>query len=249
MTSSRSGHPGCWIAAIVVGLVTVQILTGWIQATYEVAGTARNDLELNVDSLPDILGTWSKTSFERVSSGDGRNQNDRVWTHSWRFQKDRLSAYVAFDQAGFMHWHDLTVCYQGLGWSMDQKRVLSDADATEEWPVVSARLSKQDGSTALLLFSLFFDDGDPVDARAYELAGTVEDGFRRMLGARFDRNRRTSRIARLRQCQVFVQYTGELAPSTESSIVDLHLRTRKTFRDQWLTYWHALNVAGERGNP
>lgn len=217
-----------------------------MNATKQAAGIERNDLVLKEDDLPVEIENWSRVSFVPAQAAEEQTEDALVWTHSWNFRKDRLSAYVAFDQAGFMHWHDLTVCYQALGWTMTSKRVVSNTEATDQWPVVVARLEKLDGTMAMLVFSLFFDNGDPVDARSYEVATTAEEGFKRLLGARFERNQRTSKVASIRQSQVLVAHTGTLSSDEEDSIIGLHLKSRESFRNKWLSHWQALRVVSSQ---
>lgn len=211
---------------------------GRMNAAKQAAGIERNDLILKEDDLPGRIENWHRESFKPAKDSEQLTENALVWTHSWIFQNDALSAYVSFDQAGFMHWHDLTVCYQGHDWTLASKSVQSDTDALESWPVVVAHLKKPDGASAMLVFSLFFDNGDPVDPRGYEVASSAEQGLKQMLGARFNRNRRTSKVSSIRQCQVFVPYSGRLTPEIEASIVSLHVQSRNAFRNKWLEHWH-----------
>lgn len=218
-------------------MVAMQIVAGRMKAANDAAGVESNSLALKEHDLPVRIENWNRVSFEPAKVRDDQSEEQRVWTHSWGFQKDGLSACVAFDQAGFAHWHDLTVCYQALGWTMSSKSVLSSTAETDQWPVVVARIRKPDGSTAILLFSLFFDNGDPVDARGYDVARTAEEGFKRLLSGRFDRNRRTSQVASIRQCQVLVPYAETLTSDMENNIINLHLQSRESFRKKWLDHW------------
>jgi hypothetical protein len=237
---------GLWIVAILAGMTAMQFVAGRMNATNQAAGIGRNDLVLAEDDLPDTIDKWQRVSFEPAKLLADQAEEQRVWTHSWGFQKDLFSAYVAFDQAGFMHWHDLTVCYQGLGWTITSKQVLSSTENLKEWPIVVAQLSKPDGSTAMLAFSSFFDNGDPVDARVYEVAKTAEEGFKRLLSGRFNGQQRTSKVASLRQCQVLFPYAGTLTSDMENSIIKLHLQSRQSFRDHWLAHWKTLRAGSDQ---
>lgn len=241
-TANPTASPrlGWWLAAIVLGMIAIQFLAGRMNAAKQRAGIERNDMVLKEDDLPGEIEHWNRALFTPAKAEEQLAEDQIVWTHSWSFQQDALSAHVAFDQAGFMHWHDLTVCYQGLGWTMTTKSVQSDTDELDRWPVCVAHFKKPDGSEAMLVFSLFFDNGDPVDPRGYEVANSAEEGLRRLLGARFARDMRTSKVASIRQCQVFVPYSGRLTPEIEDSIVNLHLQSREAFRNKWLEHWHTV---------
>lgn len=224
----------------------MQFVASRMDAAKQPAGIDRNDLVLEEDDLPGRIGNWNRVSFKPAETEEQLTENALVWTHSWNFQKDALSAYVAFDQAGFMHWHDLTVCYQGLDWTLTSERLVSNTETMNQWPVNVAQLKKPDGSAAMLVFSLFFDNGEPVDARGYEVANTAEEGWKRLLGARFEGNKRTSKVATIRQCQVFVPYSGTLTPEIEDSIVKLHLDSREAFRKKWLAHWETLRAGSDQ---
>ena len=100
-------------------------------------------------------------------------------------------------------------------------------------------MNRNETTSALLVFSLFFDDGDPVDARGYEAQDTSPNNFWRLLESRFESNRRTSKVASIRQCQVLVPYSGTLDSETKASIIALHLQTREAFREKWLKHWNS----------
>ncbi len=69
---------------------------------------------------------------------------------------------------------------------------------------------------------------------------TSRNDLWRLLASRFDGNRRTSKVASIRQCQVLVPYSGTLNSETEASIIALHLQTREAFRKKWLQHWQSL---------
>jgi hypothetical protein len=227
-------------------MISLQFVTARMNAAKRAAGVERNDIVLNENDLPGEIDSWQQASFSPARGSESAKEDALVWTHAWTFQKDGMSAYVAFDQAGFMHWHDLTVCYEALGWRVASKQVVSNTAATERWPVVVAGLEKLDGTTAMLVFSLFFDNGDPVDARSYEVAATAGEGFKRLLGARFEGTQRTSKVASIRQSQVLVAHTGTLSSDEANSIINLHLQTRQSFRNTWLEHWRRLRVVGRQ---
>ena len=68
---------------------------------------------------------------------------------------------------------------------------------------------------------------------------TSRNDFWRLLESRFESNRRTSKVASIRQCQVLVPYSGTLNSETEASIIALHLQTREAFRKNWLEHWQS----------
>jgi hypothetical protein len=242
--STKSARPGktsvgYWLLAVIVGTVVIEIVSQR-SGDNEPPGPERGDLSLSRDSLPQQIGEWKITAFE-VQSPEQLPQGQFWWTHRWNYQSGALNSTVTLDQANFQHWHDLTVCYQGLGWNVTNRRVADGYSHTEDWPCIVAQMKKNQTESAVLVFSLFFDDGDPVNAREYENAAMTPKDLGQLLESRFgDKPRRTSSVASVRQCQVLVPYEGSLDSEAESHIVTLHLKTREIFRDKWVKHWRAL---------
>lgn len=242
--SAKSAQPGktgvgYWLLAVILGTVFTQVISRQSEEN-KPPGPERGDLALSRDSLPQQIDEWINTGFE-VQSPEQLPQGQFWWTHRWNYANGFLNSMVTLDQANFEHWHDLTVCYQALGWIVTDKRVADGNSQTEDWPCIVAQMKKNPTESAVLVFSLFFDDGDPVDARAYETTATTRRDLGEIFKARLaDRPRRTSRVAGVRQCQVVVPYEGSLDRESESRIISLHLQTREIFRDKWVKHWRTL---------
>ncbi len=219
-----------------MAMVAMQYFLTRQNSTQTLPGTARGDLVLQQNDLPAEIAGWRQTAFEPAKSPEELPEGQFWWTHVWNYTNGPQNGIVTFDQADFMHWHDLTVCYRGIGWTVTDKSVLAGTADTQGWPCVVARMNKNETTSAILVFSLFFDDGDPVDARGYETQNTSPNDFWRLLESRFENNRRTSKVASIRQCQVLVPYSGKLNSETEASIIALHLQTREAFRKNWLEH-------------
>ena len=66
-------------------------------------------------------------------------------------------------QADWTSWHELTICYQAIGWTLVDRKVVGAGDAPENhWPVVLATLEKPTLEKATLVFSMFGQDGTPL---------------------------------------------------------------------------------------
>ncbi|MFO1001518.1 MAG: exosortase U [Planctomycetaceae bacterium] len=242
--SARSAQPGktrvgYWLLVVIAGTVFTQVVTKQSEEV-KPPGPERGDLALSRDSLPQQIDEWINTGFE-VQSPEQLPQGQFWWTHRWNYANGALNSTVTLDQANFKHWHDLAVCYQALGWTVTHRRVADGQSQTEDWPCIVAQMKKNETESAMLVFSLFFDDGDPVNARDYETTVPTGRDLGQLVESRFgDKPRRTSSVASVRQCQVLVPYEGSLDNETESRIVTLHLKTREIFRDKWVKHWRAL---------
>ncbi len=235
----RKTRVGYWLLAVIAGTVFTQVLSKQAEDNLP-PGPARGDVSLSQAALPQQIGHWKNTAFE-VQSPEQLPQGQFWWTHRWSYMNGALESTVTLDQANFKHWHDLTVCYQALGWTVTDRHVADGQSEAEVWPCIVAHMKKNETQSAIMVFSLFFDDGDPVNARDYETAATTRRDLGQLLESRLgDKPRRTSSVASVRQCQVLVPYEGVLDTDTKSSIIALHLQTREIFRDEWVKHWRAL---------
>ncbi len=111
------------MTVVVCGMVLIQYLPHHVELRRETGkpGLDRGDVILTEECLLACLGEWRRRDFTPAPSPELLSEKQTAWTHSWTFQRDNLFALITFDQADFMHWHDLTVCYQGNGWTVSNK--------------------------------------------------------------------------------------------------------------------------------
>lgn len=62
-------------------------------------------------------------------------------------------------------WHELTVCYLGLGWDLDSRRIAPDIvrDRAQPWQRMEADLSRPDGTKAFVTVCAFDEYGRPIE--------------------------------------------------------------------------------------
>lgn len=177
--------------AVIVRTVVIQVVTKPSEEN-ETPGPERGDLALSRDSLPQQISAGNNTAFE-VQSPEQLPQGQFWWTQRWNDASGSLNSTVTLDQANFKHWHDLTVCYQALGWTVTDRRVADGHRQNQDWPCIVAQMKLHETESAVLVFSLFFDDGDPVDARDYENTAKTPKDLGQLLVSRIgDQPRRTS---------------------------------------------------------
>jgi exosortase len=127
----------------------------------EVASSAASILDqLEIDLLPERMGSWQRQDFQ-VQARDAGNffgEHSRTWIYR---HGDR-TALFSLDYP-FPSWHDLTRCYTGQGWRLDEQ-CLHEA---QEVPggFLAARLSKPAYRHGYLLFCEFNGKGQPLQAR------------------------------------------------------------------------------------
>lgn len=78
-------------------------------------------------------------------------------------------------------WHELSECYVGIGWRMEDRQLheLEQADGA----LVEIDLTKPDGRAALVTFSLFHVDGTAIEAPSKSLFDRVQTAFSRKSNA------------------------------------------------------------------
>lgn len=130
--------------------------------------------------LPKISHGRERTSFSTYDReiGDIFGRHSRVWTYSG----EKTNQLVSLDLP-FVGWHGLWGCYQLTGWTNfgNELQVFSPDGITLDWPFFESRLRSQDGTYAVLHFSLFDENGNPIlyDPKSFENA--FSDRFARTL--------------------------------------------------------------------
>lgn len=159
------------------------------------------------------------------------------------YQKDNAQALITLDQLGESGWHELTYCYHGSGWQIDTRTNLYDADSDGAYVLVE--LSRKSGEQAILLFSVFFEDGTwgtPPDVMMDKINDVdLKPGFLGRMQNRVDPTitfgSEDAGHDRALQCQTLLSFNGQLADGLLEELLVLHLSTRKIFREQWLGHY------------
>lgn len=154
---------GAAVVALAIGSVSLaagvwQVLALQKEAVPEEAPTVIASLES--DSLPAQLENWKRVDY-RVEQ---REKNSILGDVSkiWTFQAATHQATVSIDYP-FRGWHTLDGCYRGMGWEIDEYRLvpLSVASAAPDvrGAISEVRMHRSSGEQALLLFALLDRDG------------------------------------------------------------------------------------------
>jgi exosortase len=76
--------------------------------------------ELDADALPERMGPWRRQSFQTLTRDTGNFFGER--THAWSYRHGERVAVLSLDYP-FPAWHDLTRCYTGQGWRVEEETV------------------------------------------------------------------------------------------------------------------------------
>lgn len=118
--------------------------------------------------LPDRLAglTLTNIEHERRGSEAGFGENSVIHT----YKSDAGKSYrVSCDFAFQGRWHELSVCYRGIGWRLNSSEVclLADASTGEEavkHDTKRLELTKPDGTAAFVTYCAAFTNGEPIEA-------------------------------------------------------------------------------------
>ncbi len=171
---------------------------------------------------PNVAGFVLQTyNEEERGRGDIAGQFSNVWV----FHDRNMDVTVSCDHL-FCGWHDLRMCYTGIGWQVSDSKL----DQSEpEWQGMRVRLAKPDlGSYGLLFFSFFTPSGDPYQPPdTNDAIQLVQHRLRTLPGF--------STVPDTIQCQTFAESPIPFTEDQVDSVRGLHLQARRRIRDAALS--------------
>jgi hypothetical protein len=191
---------------------------------------------------------WRQTKFSPPDEANKLPEGQFWWVHQWNYSTDVIQAVVTFDQLGLNHWHELTHCYQGLGWKLTDRTICqeeSDGGAAP-WEYVVARFSRNGGEIAILVFSTFYEDGSPTEALRIGIDKDWDkqaDALTTLLNRISHSESDGAKHSRALQNQAFAVVTEATAKDAELRLIELHLASRTRFRAHWLQKTTAVQNA------
>ncbi len=140
----------------------------------------------------------------------------------------------------FPAWHDLTRCYTGQGWALDEQAVHkpSQADGADLGGYVVVRFTKPGYRSGYLLFCQFNKDGTPLDPRLgaaylsiYRQEAALKRWWYRLQGAPDPTPAEPA--PPVYQLQLFVESYAPLSAAERAAAEAFFLEGRRTLRKQW----------------
>jgi len=113
--------------------------------------------EIGEETMPVVLAGWSRT--DHGSETREAHSEEGEYTHYWVYTQDSSRIRYAMDFP-FVGWHELSNCYEGQGWHVDQRDVHTDAS---DQAYAQVQLSRPTGEFALLCFSLHRADAAAIN--------------------------------------------------------------------------------------
>jgi exosortase len=175
-------------------------------------------------SLPDSLA-----GIQCVGFTTDQRERDNIFGEYSKIYEYRDSAgqvyQVSCDFPFSQGWHELTVCYRGAGWEIDDRRMFAMPGSTtkEPWTAVEAVLVKPGGTSGFVTWAIFDENGAPVSPPLGEL---WEQVWRLLV-------RRSPLIPtrQLFQVQVYTTRPGEISEDQKRSARQLLLEAREQMQE------------------
>jgi exosortase len=173
--------------------------------------------------LPEKVGSLLRERFFPVE----RERNDLLGNysrcHEYR-DADGRSFLVSCDFPYEGGWHELTDCYLGMGWEVDDRRLGADASPGRDgpWQRMEADLSKPDGTKAFVTACAFDECGVPIDLPTRSFAADVWNALS------VQRTTLPRQIAF--QVQVFIASSQPIGAQQRQAAHELMLVARDQFR-------------------
>jgi hypothetical protein len=183
-------------------------------------------LALNESALPKKCAMVDQVNYERLE----RDRDDMFgnFSRTFEYRDDRGTKYlVSCDFPLEPDGHELTVCYQGIGWNLTHRELRDtapQASASEPWGYAEAQFSKPEGASAFLVFCAFDEYGGRITPRSLTL---WEDILQTLTKQAYD-----NRTERTFQVQVWTTAVGEIDDQQKQTARELLLDARERFRAQ-----------------
>ena len=108
--------------------------------------------------MPMELGDWQLTGYERINRGEHSLQAEDSFVWTYRLKGSSLQAGISMD-CPWDKWHDLTACYQGVGWKTLTHHHYETSDSMGFSEI---SLDRSTGENGLVFFGGLDRQGDEV---------------------------------------------------------------------------------------
>lgn len=143
---------------------------------------ARIDLERFSDALQQDLMPEELFDLKlRRVAFENRSATSRFGEYSvlYEYENPRGKLYVVSCDYPFSGgWHELSVCYSGIGWRIDERQVIR-AEVEDAFDYARLEMTKPDGRNALVSFAACYADGEEIEPPTYGLLERLTDSLQR----------------------------------------------------------------------
>jgi hypothetical protein len=205
-------------------LAAAQLTVPYLFQTAATASThsVERGLTLAADALPANIAGLQRTGFTEKE----RNRDDIFgqYSRTYTFADPQGNGYTLSCDFPFGPiWHDLTVCYRGIGWELREMK-LRTGPGTDEmpWDFLECEFTKSDGSAGWLVYSVFDEFGERTNPPTRSF---LSDIWRSL-----ERKHRKAQRTRLFQVQVWTTASGTVRPAQREAAEKLLLEARERIR-------------------
>jgi exosortase len=237
----RSAWIGAWAIAVAYGTLAVGHVSLYGLEFLERAasgGTVSASVEqLQADSLPAQLAKAEQKAFATESRNTGSAYGE--FSKSWTYQLGSHAGVFSVDYP-FWTWHELTVCYVGQGWKVEDNLAHpgKPADGTTTEGFVEVRLSQPGGRSGHLFFCQLNDHGVVLEPPAHRNETSLqrhESALLRIWDRLHGRTppARTASPGPVYQVQLFVESVAPLSPAERAEAEAAFLQGVRALRERW----------------
>ncbi len=187
---------------------------------------------LGKDDLSPRCGPFERQGFEIVDRESSSSFGE--FSRTWRYQTPRATALVSIDYP-FRGWHELTSCYQGVGWALQKRTAIAGGQSGGTGSLITAEFDRPTGRRASLLFGLDTMGGTPLEPRParnvlealrnrFEIFRTPLNQFRQRIGSGY------VAMPLCYQVQLLVESDAPLSPADWIEARALFEQVRKDIR-------------------
>jgi exosortase len=184
-------------------------------------------IALDAEVLPASIGSLQRAGFTEQE----RTRDDIFgqYSRTYAYADGQGNAYTFSCDFPFgPDWHDLTVCYRGIGWELRAINVRTGPEtagpSTGEtpWNYLECEFTKSDGSAGWLVYSVFDEFG--------ERTNPPERSFLKDIWRSLEKKHRHAQKTRLFQVQVWTEAVGTVRPAQREAAEKLLLEARERIR-------------------
>jgi exosortase len=225
---------GNWVSVVYFALVLIfGIRLAYAQNVYQPTAFRDSDLRtVNQDDLPSEIEGWKVVNFEHQS----RPLTSLLSPSSylWTLEKDSEKAVVSLD-GPYHAFHDLSVCYRGLGWYVESNydTLPSGKDVTTTTGPVSVLEMTKRKQEGIVLFSAIDRSGRLIDrSDAVSRTNSARKNLLMVFGM-YDSQSDEKQIAKLpiSQIQILYESSSKISTTRRFELDQLYEKVRSSLLD------------------
>lgn len=241
-----------WLSSRAVGAAfgavgVMQVFWLWppLSVAFSISPIVARMEGLREGDLPARSGPFERVEFKTVT----RENSDAFgqFSKEWRYRAGGKTVVVSVDYP-FRGWHELSSCYQGIGWTLAGRADLPGGGEGGAGPYVEAALRQAPSRYATVLFGMDDLNGTPLGSRPTRnmfdfianRLNVLGDGGQAVRGS----GSRYGTMPPAYQVQVLVETNEPLSDDAMQQLREMFDQARETFRERVAS---SPAVSGKKG--